>query len=47
VRAGEAPASLRALRAAVGADLGLDLNSLPAVGLVPTGAAAPGTGGDS
>jgi hypothetical protein len=42
----EAPTSLRALRTAAGADLGLDLNALPSLGLVPAGAAAPETGGD-
>ncbi|HPF70992.1 MAG TPA: 2Fe-2S iron-sulfur cluster-binding protein [Candidatus Krumholzibacteria bacterium] len=44
---GDAPASLRALRQAAGADLGLDLTNLPASGLAPAGAAAPKTGGDA
>jgi len=45
--AGDPPASLRAVRAGAGADLGLELNNLPALGLVPAGAAAPETGGDA
>lgn len=41
------PTGLRALRTAAGQDLGLDLNTLPALGLVPTGAASPASGGDA
>jgi NADH-quinone oxidoreductase subunit G len=47
VRGDEAPTSLRAVREAAGADLGLELTTLPALGLVPAGAAAPETGGDA
>ena len=45
--AGDPPASLRAVRAAAGTDLGLELIKLPALGLVPAGAGAPETGGDA
>ncbi len=44
---GDLPTGLRALRTAVGRDLGLDLNTLPALGLVPAGAASPDSGGDA
>ena len=45
--AGEAPVGLRALRKEAGADLGIELTGLPALGLVPAGAGAPETGGDA
>ena len=44
---GDLPTGLRALRTAAGRDLGLDLNTLPALGLVPAGAASPDSGGDA